>query len=202
MCFNHPWRPAYARCSYCKRPFCYADLVENGKQQYCFEDLSHATDGKTKYAAAPNLSTYTASILFLISSLTILYYIAPQIQLITIQVAHVGPVTFLNTLTYSSEAILLSVLFATTGFLSSIIVLKNSVRGFLVCAVMLFATIIFFSYQYISTTSTGAPNYFLYVTLILFATMFMLALSRIGFVGRSSGKTFTEQIEWPKLETF
>jgi hypothetical protein len=26
-CTNHPWRDAYAQCSYCKRYFCYPDLV-------------------------------------------------------------------------------------------------------------------------------------------------------------------------------
>gem|GEM_PF-4319409 len=202
MCFNHPWRRAYARCSYCKRPFCYADLVEYHKQQYCLEDLGYAAESRTKNTSTPNRFTYLASILFLASSLMIFYYTYPQLALITSLIGQVGVRQFLRQLTYSSDVIILSLIFAVAGFVSSVTVLSNSGRRFLVSSGILFVMILFFSYEYLSTTSTGTPDYFFYVTIILFLNLLMLVLSRIGFVGRSSEKVLIEQIEWPKIEVF
>lgn len=41
-CVWHPWRPAYAICDYCHRPFCFEDLVEAGGLYYCLEDIDTA----------------------------------------------------------------------------------------------------------------------------------------------------------------
>jgi hypothetical protein len=62
--------------------------------------------------------------------------------------------------------------------------------------------LLFFSYEYLSTTSTGTPDYFLYVTIVLFFNLLMLILSRMGIVGRLSEKIEINQIEWPRIETF
>ncbi|MEM0154774.1 MAG: hypothetical protein QW814_02990, partial [Methanothrix sp.] len=36
-CVWHPWRPAYAICNYCHRPFCFEDIVEQNGHYYCLE---------------------------------------------------------------------------------------------------------------------------------------------------------------------
>ncbi len=202
MCFNHPWRPAYAQCSYCKRYFCYADLIEYGKQEYCLEDLSRAGQPSKITKFTPNRFTYIASALFIVNSFLIFYFIYPQVSLITTQINHLGLSGFLKQLTYGSEVILLNMAFVVMGFISSISVLSNSGKRFGVSVAVLFMMAVFFSYEYVSTTSTGAPDYFLYVTIILLVNMLVLVLSRLSYVGGASEERFTEQIEWPKVETF
>jgi hypothetical protein len=202
MCFNHPWRAAYARCSYCNRPFCYADLTEHGGQQYCLEDLGHATEGPLKIAFTPNRFTYFASILFLLTSIMLFYYMYPQLQSIYSQILNHGLLSFLNQITYSSWIVLISSVFMIFGVVSSISVLSNSGVRFFGSVLMLISMLFFFSYQYLSTTSTGSPDYFLYLSLIIFLNLLMLVLSRSAYVGRTSEKSFYQAVEWPKVETF
>ncbi len=38
-CELHPWRKAYAICDYCKRAFCYEDIVEESGMFYCIDDI-------------------------------------------------------------------------------------------------------------------------------------------------------------------
>jgi hypothetical protein len=38
-CELHPWRKAYAICDYCKRAFCYEDIVEEAGTFYCVDDM-------------------------------------------------------------------------------------------------------------------------------------------------------------------
>ncbi|WP_088820271.1 hypothetical protein [Candidatus Mancarchaeum acidiphilum] len=45
MCVWHPWRPAYAICNYCHRPFCYEDLVSHNGNYYCLEDIDKVSTG-------------------------------------------------------------------------------------------------------------------------------------------------------------
>lgn len=202
MCFNHPWRQAYARCSYCKRPFCYADLVEHQGKQYCLEDLGHAAQGVEKREITPNRFTYLSSLLFLASSLILFYYTYPQALLLVNQAQAVGFHAFLAQLSYGYTIIIISSIFVLLGLISSVTVLSTSRRKFFASVLILFAMFIFFSYEYITGSSTATFNYLLYVTVVLFANMLMLALSRLGYEGKVSEKTFYEQMEWPKLETF
>ena len=55
-CELHPWRKAYAICDYCKRAFCYEDIVEHGNAYYCLDDIDKVsaevrTQEVTKYGA-------------------------------------------------------------------------------------------------------------------------------------------------------
>ncbi|HUB92851.1 MAG TPA: hypothetical protein VL945_02720 [Candidatus Saccharimonadales bacterium] len=201
-CFNHPWRAAYARCSFCNRPFCYADLVDYEKKQYCLEDLGHATTTQTTVVFAANRFTYLASLLFVANAIIILYFNYPQFALLARQLLTLGPESFLLHMTFSSSVVLASLLFVVFGIALSFATFSNSTRVYFSSVFILLVMLLFFSYYYLSTTSTGAPNYFLYVSLALFANLLALALSRIGIIGRASQKAFADSVEWPRLETF
>lgn len=203
-CFNHPWRPAYARCSWCGRPFCYADLVENNKYQYCLEDLAHATEESTNIDIKPNRFTYLSSLLFLANAILILNYIYPQFLPLYSHIQSVGigayVMAILPHMTYSSVFIISSFSLAALALISSALVLANSGKPFFLAVVILMIMIIFFSYGYLSTTGTGAPNYLLYVTLSLAVNMLVLVLSRLGYVGITAEERMYENLEWPKAE--
>ncbi len=202
MCFNHPWRQAYARCSFCKRPFCYADLVGYSGKQYCIEDMNHAQPAKPDAHLSTNRFTYISSILFLASSLILFYYTYPQFLLLFAQLQRVGFSSFINNVSYIYFVILASSAFVVLGLASSIAVLSTSHAKFFFSAVILLAMLLFFPYEYLSSSSTYYGNYLLYVTIIVFVNMIMLVMSRIGYEGRASAQKVAEQIEWPRLETF
>ncbi len=202
MCFNHPWRQAYARCSFCKRPFCYADLVGHSGMQYCLEDINHMEHSVQKATISANRFTYVSSVLFLAGSLLLFYYTYPQFLLMLTQVQLSGLSIFIYNISYINFIVIMSSAFVILGIVSSISILAPSRGRFFLSALMLLAMLLFFPYEYLSSSSTYYGNYLLYVTIIVFVNMITLVMSRFGYEGRISEKKLMDQVEWPRIETF
>lgn len=202
-CVNHPWRHAYGRCSYCGRAYCYADLVPHGKEQYCLDDLGHAYSAKQKDTISPDRFTYISSLLFIVSSLTLLYYTYPQIYFVAQQIAKVGALQFISSLSYGYSIVIASAVLMALGLISSVLVMSPSRKRFFASALVLVVMLVFYSYQYLSGASIGTADYLLYVMVALLANMVSLALGGMGYAGRRQEAQFQEQqLEWPRLETF
>jgi hypothetical protein len=201
-CANHPWRDAYAQCSYCKRYFCYPDLVRYEGKEYCLEDLSKAPITRSTFKVGPNRYTYVASLLLIASSLFILYHTYPQIISIIDQVNRFGIYGFLMKLSLSSEISLVNLFVVVGGLISGIAVFRNSGAGVGFTILVIFIALGLFVFEYMNVVNTGAPNYYIYIiALLIFDTVFTI-VSRIEFVERSYEKKSIATVDWPKFETF
>jgi hypothetical protein len=201
-CANHPWRDAYAQCSYCKRYFCYPDLVRYEGKEYCLEDLSKAPIAKGTFKVGPNRYTYVASLLLIVSSFFILYHTYPQITGFVGQISKFGIYGFLMKLSLSSEIGLVN-LFVVVGLLiSGVVVFRNSGVGLGFTILVIFIALGLFVFEYMNIVNTGAPNYYIYIiAMLIFDTVFTI-VSRVEFVERLYEKKSIATVDWPKFETF
>ncbi len=201
-CTNHPWRDAYAQCSYCKRYFCYPDLVRYEGKEYCLEDLSKAPIARNTFKVGPNRYTYLASLLLIVSSLFILYHTYPQVIGIIGQISKSGIYGFLMNLSLSSEIGLVNIFVVVGGLISGVVVFRNSGAGVGFTILVIFIALGLFVFEYMNVVNTGAPNYYIYIiALLIFDTVFTI-VSRIEFVERSYEKKSITTVDWPKFETF
>ena len=202
MCVNHPWRDAYARCTYCDQYFCYPDLVRYEGREYCLEDLGKAPVSENKFRIGPNKFTLVASVLFIVSSLFIFYHTYPQVNSIISQAERVGIYSFFLQLNLGTEINLVNLFVVVGGIVSGIVVLRNSGVGLAFAVTVIFIAIALFVFEYIGTVNTGAPNYYIYIIVLLVLDTIFTILSRIEFVERSyEGKNLL-RADWPKVETF
>ncbi len=202
MCTNHPWRDAYAKCAYCGQYFCYPDLVRYEGKEYCLEDLGKAPIPKSRFKVGPNRFTYIAAILFIASSLFILYHTYPQVNSIISQAERVGIYSFLLQLNLSTEINLINLFVVAGGIISGIVVLRNSGAGLAFAVIVIFIAIALFVFEYIGTVNTGAPNYYIYIIVLLILDTIFTILSRIVFVESSYQRRDLSRADWPKVETF
>jgi hypothetical protein len=205
-CFNHPWRPASARCNFCKRPFCYADLIEHDNVFYCFEDAYRA-DVDLKQRSGPNRFTYLSSTLFLCCAALVIYFIIPQLIPVFGLYSSESAVLF-STPVSSISAMLgtafgylnltISFLLSAIGVVCSFAVLSNKKKRIAISAIVLAISLVFFSYEYMTTQTTGSIDYLLYAAIISSANLCVLVIDRINYVGLSTESKFYGQGEWPK----
>lgn len=199
MCINHLWRHAYAKCNYCKRPFCYADLVEYRGMQFCLEDANRTGTQSKSGSITPNRFTYLSSLIFIGVSIAVLYYTYPQTGLLfnTVYTSGIQSITLL--FTYSYIVVLFTATFIVLGIISSILVLSNSAKLYYASALILVFMLLFFMYEYVSSATTSS-NYLFYVNIALFCNMLVLALDRFSYMGTYS-KSGASILDLPKIET-
>src|SRR5271155_5124433 len=74
-CFWHPYRDAYAICSFCNRAFCFEDLTKLNDSYYCLEDIDSVNSTYDKKLR--NLSHVTATVsgfLLIVAFITFFYF--------------------------------------------------------------------------------------------------------------------------------
>ena len=199
-CVTHPWRPAYAQCDYCKRPFCYADLVKYGQDLYCLEDIDNvsAVTGVPVYG---NVSfSHLAGAILIIGAFVLAYFIYPTAIFFLNTISAKGFSYFINTFvsTYTYQAINLSIMFF--SFVFGLLLIAKPRLGFYPSLMLGVLALIALSYQYFNT----GTDYFLLVTAIELAGLASLMYSRMS----ASTMDVTEQeikpndINWPRPEVF
>jgi len=198
VCVNHPWRPAYAICNYCKRPFCYADLVEYDGAFYCLEDIDKVT------SEAPNLKELGFNSFIAISSLFLLvnaaimgYFIYPQAKFLVNYIGNVGFVGFLNSLTYSYGLSFINLLVVIFSALAGLMLFGKSNRWFYLSWAINAFILVIVSYEYLTMNSA----YLLAVSLIALLTIGTLSYSRLS-KNTEEISAPQEEINWPRVETF
>ena len=81
-------------------------------------------------------------------------------------------------------------------------VLRNSGAGLAFAVIVIFIAIALFVFEYIGTVNTGAPNYYIYIIVLLILDTIFTILSRIVFVESSYQRRDLSRADWPKVETF
>jgi hypothetical protein len=199
MCVNHPWRPAYAICDYCKRPFCYADLVEYNNKFYCLEDIDKVTKNPGGTGEAEmNPFILASGAIFIANAIILAYFVYPQIAYFTGQMAKIGLISFISTINYSYMLSLLNLIAVILGLSAGVVLfvkLDKNIYSIFMGAVMFIIS----SYVYLISNAL----YLLAVTVIAFIAIGSLAYGRIpSGISTEEKELRPTDIEWPRLESF
>lgn len=195
-CLHHPWRDAYAVCSYCKLGYCYADIEEGKNGYYCIDDIDMETNGAQEYINVPNYIANVAALLFLITGALFVYITYPQIQFIA---ANIG--TNINALIgfgYSYTFSLLNMLFAAICIGTSLVILAQRRRMILAGEIAAFMVIIVLTYEYLITNSINLLG----IDVFAFFAVIALAISNTAYYAVSYENMNAKKINWVRPEVF
>ncbi len=179
-CVWHPWRQAYAICSYCQKPFCFEDLVEKRGRFYCLEDVDKTPLPGVKVEHSYESLNMVGGGLLMISFIIFIYFGYSQFVYQASNLVGVLPsITrgfivlseFMNPISLFS---LFGALFTFIGFVSGIMVLGHGDRAFVSGIVIGTFSTILFSYAYLSYLQT----YTLAISALSFVSIIMLLLSK------------------------
>ncbi len=174
-CTIHPWRKAYAACAYCRRPFCYADLIDSSGALYCMEDIDKVSREPKKPRIMFNAYSYFASLFAVAYSTLLLYYTYPQLVYIVNYARAVGPTSFLFNLSSSYYVSLVNLILATIGYISAILMMSTSTPLFASSSIFVGSALLVLGYEYFSTNAA----YLFIVNVAGFATLCSMAISRM-----------------------
>lgn len=200
-CVWHPWRSAYAVCSYCHRAFCFEDIEEYNGRYYCLEDIDKVgtKNADTITAKYGNLSMIAAALFIAVFALYV-YYSYAQLSYIISFANQVGFFEFMSKATLVYFAVLVEALFAFLGLIAGVLILLNSPKGFAlgILSGVFMASIA--SYEYLSTG-------LLYVAVlggVAFAAIVALAYSRVYYTSEAPMPYAANdvQVEWPSAGRF
>jgi hypothetical protein len=198
VCVNHPWRPAYAICNYCKRPFCYADLVEYNGAFYCLEDIDKVA-GKEEYKSEKlNSFTIMSSTFFLANSVLLAYFVYPQTTFILNYIQKVGFSSFLSALTYSYSISFINTLLIAFGVIGGLLVFGRKSRWFYISWSIAAGILLIVSYEYLTTNF----YYLLAISVIAFINIGTLAYSRMSVATEKATEESIQEMKWARAETF
>ncbi|MEM0149959.1 MAG: hypothetical protein QXW10_03630 [Candidatus Micrarchaeaceae archaeon] len=174
-CVWHPWRPAYAICAYCHRPFCFEDIVESNGNYYCLEDID-------KVANAPQTSTYTrynnlgivSAGMLLVAFIAFLYFGGSQIISMVKFSNTVGIMEFVARLSGPYGFVLLGTIMSMFVLVSAIMIFAQTKRSFMFGMLVSFINLSIFSYEYLNTGTV----YEAFISIASFAGLVLLLYSR------------------------
>jgi hypothetical protein len=178
VCVWHPWRSAYATCTLCGRPFCFPDIVELNRKYYCLEDIDNAM---MKEEGVP----------------------APNYNLMLTYLHRTGLPSFLAKINYSYAIALIESLFMVLCLIAGLSLFVRSKNGFYLSLFMCLASVVLFSYQYVSTGTL----YLGAIAVLCFVSFAALLFSNARVQAPSETKDqvpslSTDQINWPNAGRF
>ena len=177
-CVWHPWRPAFAMCNYCNRPFCYEDIIEYKNNYYCLEDIDKVSTGAAVETSVKynNLSMLSA-LLFIISFVVFIFAASGEVVFITHYANEVGFFTFLADINYTYAAALLGLFLSLFSIVAGILIFIHSGKSFAVGTTVGAFNVLLFSYSYISSREI----YAVVISAISFVALLLLLLSREAY---------------------
>ncbi|MCL5102398.1 MAG: hypothetical protein M1544_03520 [Candidatus Marsarchaeota archaeon] len=153
-CVWHPWRPAYAICNYCHRPFCFEDIVEENGHYYCLEDIDKVgsssaiseISGKANYV---NVGVVSGILYVAVFLLFILFASGPLSSAISYSNS-VGLFTFLSTAKLYQLLLILESAGTLLAFVSGFLVLLRTKAGIALGPVSAILAILMFGYGFVA----------------------------------------------------
>jgi hypothetical protein len=153
FCSLHPFRHAYAICSYCHRPFCFEDIIEYQKDFYCIEDIDRIETRQTeKLTYEYSSSSLITSFILIGAFLLFLYYTNGQLGYIFNYII-TSPSNFLANinlnLSYVTSLLTLGVMLVSFG--AALYIFLGSKEGHIGVAVVGILTTALFVYLFATT---------------------------------------------------
>ncbi len=188
FCAWHAWRPAYAVCNYCHRPFCYEDVEELNNEYYCLEDIDkvsrHAEGVYTKYS---NLSFVAAAMLMLSFTVFILFANA-QLAYVINAVKTVGLPSFIATINTSYEILILEAGLTLVSLVAAVMIIMQSKKAFILGIIASIGNIALFSYLFLGSGTL----YIAVIAAISFAGLISLAYSRVTYASYATEAPYAD----------
>ena len=151
-CTWHPWRQAYAICDYCRRPFCYEDLVEKDGLYYCLDDIDKVTNIREAELSKYNsFRVVASSALFLIFAI-FLYYNYNMIATLPTRLQSMGLNNYFENIFNPITVQIIEVFLVVFGLIVSLAVAADIKKSLQLTLVSGIASMLFFGYEYIKTS--------------------------------------------------
>lgn len=200
-CSWHPWRPAYAICDYCHRPFCFEDLVEYGRAYYCLEDIDRVVNYSQETYLRYNKLSFVSSTLFLVIFAIFAYYANGQIFYLANLINSVGIKSFFTNLNYSYAVSLVEMLLIALSLITGLMLFIQARAGFGIGLLAGFGTVAVFSYEYLNTSAL----YLALISSVGFGALLTLAYSRVSYepIEETPYSSINAQaVNWPNVGRF
>lgn len=177
-CDLHPWRRAYAICDYCKRPFCYEDIIQSGGKYYCIDDISKVPEAARRLEAVRyNNLGVLSSLLYIAAFIVFIFYAYPAVLALLTTAVKMGIVTFIGSIDITDALLLAESILAIVSLFGGIGILMTRSSSFKTSAMVSIIGVAVFSYQYINLNVT----YLAVVAALVFVAFVTLAYSRVSY---------------------
>lgn len=153
-CFIHPWRDAYAICSYCQKPFCFEDIIKYKNEYYCISDIDRVSKEttETNLIEYSNLS-YISIIAFLTNFLIFIYYSNQEIRLIISKLIINGVYYASHFINFSYLLFFVTAILVLFQFISGLLILIKLKKSYLIGLMSGIFSILFFLYVYLNSNN-------------------------------------------------
>ncbi len=211
QCATHPWRKAYAKCDYCDRTFCYADIVKKGNKFYCLEDIDKVSNGEEAEKDQARMSIPPiAGIGFIINALLIGYFTYPQISYLISSGTGAGALSVLNNFTYAYQLAVLDIIVFTLSATAGLFVITKSNNSAFTSAALGVLVLLGASYEFLNSFSV----YLLAITALAIINIGVVSYLRVNPLGAQLQQEESNEIsampnvpgsealQFSRLETF
>ena len=189
-CVWHPWRPAYAICNYCHRPFCFEDIVEQKGHYYCLEDIDKVgsadtlseVSGRFNYMNVGTISGIAYVAIFLLFIL----FANSQLSSVISYSNSVGFFTFLSTAKLQELLLVLESIFALLAFVAGFLTLMHTKASAALGQAVGILSSIIFAYSFFAY---GV----LYAMVIAALALVALLMQIYSFIGLRDEETMEEK---------
>lgn len=191
-CELHPWRKAYAICDYCKRAFCYEDIVEYGGKYYDLDDIDkipqteRISTGVTRY----NNLSLVSSVFFMAIFLLFMYFTYSSLIMFANQAVSVGVLNFFQSISTPVELYFGEFALSLLSIAAAVLILLNTKSSYRVSVAISILTVLIFSYQYLNTQTI----YYAAIAGVSFAALVILSYSRVSYEPALAEKTGAEEV--------
>ncbi len=153
-CVWHPWRPAYAVCDYCHRPFCFEDIIEQKGHYYCLEDIDKVAEGSAlpEFSGRFNYASIglISGALFIGVFLVFLIFASSSLASVISYSNSVGLFSFLSSASLASLSVIFGGVLTLLCFISGLLVMVHSKVSSVLGGTVGVLSIILFTYDYVA----------------------------------------------------
>ena len=189
-CVWHPWRPAYAICNYCNRPFCFEDIVEQNGHYYCLEDIDKVgtesaiseVSGKLNYVNVGAIS----GIMYVAVFLLFILFASTQLSSVISYSNIVGFFAFLSSAKLEELLLVLESAAALLAFVAGFLTILHTKAAVAIGPIAALLTIIMFAYGF-------AAYGILYAAIIAAVAIIALLMQAYSLVGSRSVEAVEEK---------
>ncbi len=176
-CELHPWRRAYAICDYCKRAFCYEDILEVGGKYYCLDDVDKIPEAVRRGQVVKyNYLGMIASILYMAAFIVFFYYSYNSVLLLVNSIQKIGLPLFITQLDIARELLIAEAILALLAIGTAISILVSSGSSFKLSALVSMVGVGVFGYQY----TLYSAIYIAAFAVLTFIAFLLLSYSRVS----------------------
>ena len=189
-CVWHPWRPTYAICNYCHRPFCFEDIVEQNGHYYCLEDIDKVgtesamseVSGKLNYINVGAIS----GIMYVAVFLIFILFASTQLSSVISYSNSVGFFVFLSSAKLSELLLVLESAMMLLAFVAGFLTMLHAKAAVVLGPIAALLSIIMFTYGF-------AVYGTLYAAVIAAVTLMALIMQAYSLVGSRSVEAVEEK---------